>query len=68
MEEYSYWEIEYVSVEGNERWTIVRAPIDWEEDDVRNRVPLGGCGDDVSRITSISETSDCDYSWDFCEE
>jgi len=67
MEEYSYWEIWYISCEGNERWTTARAPIDWEEWQVRDRIPRGGCGDDVSEVTSVHSTYDDDYSWDFTE-
>jgi hypothetical protein len=65
MKEYSYWEINYVSCESNDRWTIARAPADWESDEVRDRIPMGGCGDDVARIISIEETCDDNYSWDF---
>lgn len=64
--ECSYWEIQYVSCEGNERWTIIKTPSSWCEYDVRQRVPLGGCGDDVAEIKSIIQTYDEDYSWDFC--
>jgi hypothetical protein len=65
--EYNYWEINYISCEGNKRWTVVRTPIDWEEYDVRDRVPMGGCGDDVSEIIEIFETNNNDYGWDFSE-
>lgn len=66
--EYYYWEIQYISCEGNERWTVARAPITWDEYDVRDRIPLGGCGDDVAEIREVFETSNTDYSWDFCDE
>jgi len=66
-EEFSYWVVEYISCEGNERWSIAKAPIDWGSYDVRNRIPMGGCGDDVAEIREIYETSDTDYSWDFCD-
>jgi hypothetical protein len=65
--EYSYWEIQYKSCEGNDRWTIARAPIDWDEYEVRDRVSLGGCGDDPAEIKDVFETSNSDYSWDFCD-
>lgn len=65
--EYSYWEINYVSCEGNARWTIARAPIDWDEYEMRDRIQLGGCGDDPARIEGIFETSETDYNWDFCD-
>lgn len=65
--EYNFWEIQYVSCESNERWTIARTPIDWEEYDVRERIPIGGCGDDVAYVKDVFETSNTDYSWDFCD-
>ena len=64
---YSYWEINFISCEGNKRWTIARAPIDWDEWQVRDRIPMGGCGDDVAEITSIDQCSEEDYSWDFVD-
>ena len=48
--EYAFWGIQYKSCEGNDRWTVARTPIDWEEYDVRDRIPMGGCGDDVAEI------------------
>jgi hypothetical protein len=63
--EYSYWEIWYVSCEGNDRHTVARAPAHWERWKVEHRIPRGGCGDDVAEITSVEETYDDDYGWDF---
>lgn len=65
--EYNYWEINYISCESNERWVVARTPIDWEEYDVRDRIPMGGCGDDVADIREVFETSNTDYGWDFCD-
>ena len=65
--EYNYWEIEYKSCEGNSRWTIARTPIDWEEWEVRERIPMGGCGDDVAEVRDVFQTSSTDWSWDFCD-
>jgi hypothetical protein len=65
--EYNYWEINYISCEGNRRWTISRTPIDWEEYDVRDRVQMGGSGDDVAELGEVFETSNKDYGWDFCD-
>ena len=65
--EYSYWEIQYISCESNERWTIARAPIDWDESEIRDRIPMGGSGDDVADIRGIFETSNENYGWDFCD-
>jgi len=66
-EEYSYWRIEYTSCEGNDRWTIARAPFDWTEYEVEDRITMGGCGDDPAEINSVSETCNTDYSCDFCD-
>jgi hypothetical protein len=66
-EEYCYWEINYISCESNFRWTVARTPIDWTEYDVINRIPVGGCGDDVAEIKEVFETSNKDYGWDFCD-
>lgn len=65
--EYNYWEINYISCESNKRWTVARTPIDWDEDMVRDRIPMGGCGDDVAEVTDVFETSNTNYSWDFCD-
>lgn len=62
--DYRYWEIHYISCEGNVRWTIARTSFDLYEDDVRSCIQLGGCGDDISEITDIIQTSDIDYSID----
>ncbi len=65
--EYAYWEIRYTSCEGNDRWTVARTPIDWNEYEVKSRIPMGGCGDDVASIKEVIEANDTDYSWDFCD-
>ena len=61
---YNYWKVEYKSCEGNYRWTIARAPEHWEEMEVFNSCPRGGCGDDPAQIISVEESYDEDYSWD----
>lgn len=66
-EEYLYWEINYISCEGNKRWTIVKTPIEWGEYDVIDRIPMGGCGDDVAEVVDVFETTNNNYGWDFCE-
>ena len=71
MEEYSYWIINFISCEGNTRWSRCIAPGDWEEWQVRDRIPRGGCGDDVAEITSIEPSwmDDNDiYGFDFTNE
>lgn len=67
--EYKFWRVWYVSCESNTRWLMVRTPSDWVEEQVRDRIPIGGCGDDIAEISSIEETGgDANYSWDFCDE
>jgi len=34
---------------------------------VRDRIPMGGCGDDVAEVREVFETSNTDYFWDFCD-
>ena len=68
MEIYTYWEIWYTSCESNRRWTVARAPIGWDEYQVRERIPMGGCGDDVAEVISVDQVgrTDSDYvCWDF---
>lgn len=67
-EDFSYWEINYISCEGNKRWTIARTPSDWDEYEVGERISMrGSIGDDPAEITSIHQTWDDDYSWDFTQ-
>lgn len=64
---YKFWEVWFISCEGNKRVTTARSPIDWDEYEVRNNIQMGGCGDDISEITSIEETgisSDDEYGLD----
>ena len=67
--EYGYWIMWFISCEGNRRWTTIRTPIDWEEYQVRERIPMGGCGDDIAEIISIEEdyNPDSNYGFDFCD-
>jgi hypothetical protein len=48
---------------------MAKAPVDWEEYQVRDRIPMGGCGDDVAEVVSVepSGRSDYDWGWDFCD-
>lgn len=66
-DEYSYFEINYISCEGNSRWTIVRCPLEWDEYDLRRAIQMGGVGDDPAEITSITPacSSDYDYGADY---
>ena len=66
-ESVSYWEINYISCEGNRRFVIARAPEDWNEYEVQDRIQMGGCGDDPAEITGVFETNNQDWSWDFCD-
>lgn len=69
-EEYSYWEVNFISCEGNERWCEYRAPADFNEYDMWTHIEIGGVGDDIAEITSIMETTPddpddvCHYIWE----
>lgn len=62
--EFNYWEINFISCEGNKVWTIAMTPMEWEEWEVRSKIEMGGCGDDPAEILSIQETSNKDWGWD----
>ena len=63
-EEYRYWEIHYISCEGNTRWTVARSSFDIYEDEVISNIQTGGCGDDISEIIEVIQISCSDYSID----
>ena len=67
LDEYSYWEVSYISCEGNERWGIWRAPVDWNEYDVESNIQCWGCGDDPAEIVSVTEYYPED-EWDYGSE
>lgn len=70
-EDYSYWVVNYISCEGNNRWTRVIAPADWEEWQVREKISTWGYGDDPAEITSIEPSWKDDngiYGYDFTNE
>lgn len=55
-DDYILWHIDYVSCEGNIRWTIARAPLDWSEDDVSHGMTSqGSCGDEPAEIMGVRE-------------
>jgi hypothetical protein len=55
---YRYFEINYISCEGNERWNIAQCPEDWTEYDLECNIQLGGVGDDMAKIVSITPTNE----------
>ena len=55
MDETQTWIIWYVSCEDNERWYTKDCPADWEEWQVRDSIPIGGCGDDIAEIISVNK-------------
>lgn len=59
MEEVLYWEINYISCEGNTRFTHAKTPVFWTEDDVSSAMlEQGSCGDDPAEIISVYEAGD----------
>jgi len=55
--EYKFWKVNYLSMEGNTRWQLVRCPGEWELYDVEVKAQslCYGCGDDMCKILSIEE-------------
>lgn len=67
--EYSYWEVNYISCEGNKRWTIIRCPIEWGDWEVETafRNICYGVGDEPAEFISCELSYDDDYTYDFDE-
>jgi hypothetical protein len=47
------WFVWYISCEGNKRWYTIEVPADWQEWQVEESIPIGGCGDDVAELLSV---------------
>lgn len=64
MEEYTFLEVNFRNTEGDDRWTIVKVPINWDESEIRNSMINDR---EISEIYNMFETgcSDDNYSWDF---
>lgn len=63
--EYAYWEIWYISCEGNRRHFRARTPIEWSSYEVRKAITMGGYGDDPAEIISIEESYEDSYDSDY---
>ena len=63
--EYKYWEIWYLSCEGNRRYTIIRTPDTWDTYQTKHAFKLGGIGDDPAEFISIEEYHSVDKEWDY---
>ena len=66
--QYSYWDVYYISCEGNERHGVARTTVDFDAYEVESKIQLGGVGDDVAKIISIDHGhyhEHDNYSWDF---
>lgn len=61
---HKFWKIEYISIEGRNKWCVARSPLVWKEYDVEQAI-CGGAGDDVDIITDISPTYDDVWTYDF---
>ena len=63
------WYVEFISCEGNDRWTLIKAPESMEESEIRSRLTCyGSCGDDPAEITELYITNyydEYDVSYDF---
>lgn len=64
MEEYTFLEVNVRNTEGDDRWTIVKVPMNWDESEIRNSMMNDR---EISEIYNMFETgcSDENYSWDF---
>ena len=64
MEEYTFLEVNFRNIEGDDRWTIVKVPMNWDESEIRNSMMNDR---EISEIYNMFETgcSDDNYSWDF---
>ena len=64
MEEYTFLEVNFRNIEGDDRWTIVKVPMNWDESEIRNSMMNNR---EFSEIYNMFETgcSDDNYSWDF---
>ena len=61
---HTFLEVNFRNNEGYDKWTIIKVPIDWDENEIRKSM-LGDW--EISEIYDITETgcSDDNYSWDF---
>lgn len=58
MEDVIYWEAHYISCEENNRWTYVKTPSDWNENDVGDALLKdGSCGDDPAKFLYAIEAN-----------
>lgn len=66
MEERKYrnWEINYISCEGNERWTVAECPAEWDayEVEIAFRGICYGVGDDPAEFISCNVYNNQDRS------
>jgi hypothetical protein len=62
--EFLNWEINYISCEGNERWTVSWCPAEWNEYEVETafRDICYGVGDDPTEFVSCMMHHD--HDWD----
>jgi hypothetical protein len=63
-EEYTFLEVNFRNIEGDDRWTIIKVPMNWDESEIRNSMMNDR---EITEIYNMFETgcSDDNYSWDF---
>lgn len=66
MNEYSYWEVFYMDLEGNRKHTVGRSPSNWEDVDVKEKFSIV---DDIDYIIKVEETCEGDgyYIYDLID-
>lgn len=66
-QEIAYWKVTYRNIESNERWTVVKCPIEMDEYDIISKIMEDS---EVSQVYSVVEmcVNDYDYGRDFTTE
>ena len=61
-----YWEVNYINCEGDHKWTNIKTPDTWGEDEINDAMCCrGGMGDDAVVLTSVEEIDPVDCGSDF---
>jgi hypothetical protein len=63
--EVTYWEVTYMNTESNERWTVVKCPIEMDEYEIMSRMMDDS---EVAKVYSAVEITMTDYGRDFTTE
>lgn len=64
-QEIAYWEVTYRNTESEERWTVVKCPIEMDEYEIMSKMMDDS---EVAQVYSAVETNMTDYGRDFTIE